>query len=192
MSRSTKISVMISSRCNDEIEFEDKTQKLSNVRKKLKEELEEIKLFDKELFEVWINEDASPEEGSQDSWDHCMNQISKANIVIVLYNGNSGWAKEDGDIGICHAELQTALNHAPAKVRLIVIESENIEDNRRNIRFKEYIEQQNLFRGGGTAKNGKEIIKICKEALRDAVVDMVHLGVAEARKGKFYTGAAFS
>ncbi|MDJ0680255.1 MAG: DUF4062 domain-containing protein [Xenococcaceae cyanobacterium MO_167.B52] len=191
MSRSKKISVMISSRCNDEIEFEDETQKLSNVRKKLKEKLESIKLFDKELFEVWINEDAPPEEGSQDSWDHCMNQISKANIVIILYNGNSGWSKEYGDIGICHAELQTALNHAPAKVRLIEIKSDQkVEENDRNARFKQYIEQQNLFRGGITAKNGEEIIEICKEALRDAVVDMVHLGVAEARKGKFYTGAA--
>ena len=123
MSQSKKISVMISSRCKDQIIFENKTQEISNVRSKLKQELESIKLFDKDLFEVWINEDAPPEEGSQDSWEHCMTQVSQANIVLVLYNGNSGWAKEDGDVGICHAELQTALSHAPAKVRLIQIES---------------------------------------------------------------------
>jgi hypothetical protein len=190
MPESKKISVMISSRCNDEINFERGTKTLSDVRKKLKEKLEEIKLFDKKLFEVWINEDAPPEEGSQDSWEHCMNQVTKANIVLVLYNGNSGWAKEDGDIGICHAELQAALSHAPAKVRLIKIESQaSVEDNDRNKRFKEYIEKQNLFRGNIT-KNGEEIIERCKEALKDAVVDMVNLGVMEARKGKFHTGAA--
>lgn len=190
MSQSKKISVMISSRCKDQIIFENKTQEISNVRSKLKQELESIKLFDKDLFEVWINEDAPPEEGSQDSWEHCMTQVSQANIVLVLYNGNSGWAKEDGDVGICHAELQTALSHAPAKVRLIQIESKpNIEDNDRNKRFKEYIEKQNLFRGE-IAKNGEEVIQRCKEALKDAVVDMVNLGVLEARKGKFYTGAA--
>ena len=190
MFKSKKITVMISSRCNDDINFEAKTQKLSDVRNKLKQDLENIKLLDQEIFEVWINEDAPPEEGSQDAWDHCMNQVSKANIVLVLHNGNSGWAKETGDIGICHAELQTALNHAPAKVRLIKIKFDSEDrQNERDKRFNKYIEQQNLFRGQ-IANNGEDVIERCKETLKEAVVDMVHLGVAEARKGKFYTGAA--
>ena len=122
-----------------------------------------------------------------------MNQVRKANIVLVLYNGKSGWAKEKGDIGICHAELQIALSTAPAKVRLIQIKSnetnETVEENANDKRFKDYVNQQNLFRGR-TANTGEEVIERCKEALRDAVPTMVNLGVREARKGKFYNGEA--
>ncbi|NJP17591.1 MAG: DUF4062 domain-containing protein [Hydrococcus sp. CRU_1_1] len=190
MANSKKIHVMISSRCRDEIEFQGQKKTLSDVRCKLKEELEAIKLFNNQLFEIWINEDAPPDEGSQDSWDHCMNQIQQADIVLVLYNGNSGWAKEDGDIGICHAELQTALSIAPAKVRLIEITSTKTSNkHERDERFKKYIDKQNLFRGQ-TANNGEQIIERCKEALQDAIPKMVRLGVREARKGKFCTGEA--
>jgi len=48
-----------------------------------------------------------------------MRQVREANIVLVLYNGVSGWANRNGEIGICHGELQTALAETPGKVRLI-------------------------------------------------------------------------
>ena len=140
MSSSKRISVMISSRCDDAIVFENEEKTLSDVRRKIKEKLESIEILDGSIFEVWINEDAPPDEGSQDAWEHCMEQVRKANIVLVLYNGNSGWAKGSGDIGICHAELQAALEHSPAKIRLIKIDNKQIENSDRNERFKEYVE----------------------------------------------------
>jgi len=97
---------MISSRCDDPIMLGGVEQKLSDLRRKLKQELEGVSLLGSQLFDVWINEEAASAEGDQDSWEHCMDQVQKADIVLVLYNGNSGWAKADGDIGICHAELQ--------------------------------------------------------------------------------------
>lgn len=192
MASHLKIRVMISSRCKDKILFNDEQKELSDVRYKLKQVLENIHLFNNQLFEVWINEDAPPDEGSLTSWEHCMKQVRDADIVLVLYNGNSGWTKEDGDIGICHAELQTALSTAPAKVRLIKLEP--LQDQKtdagkaRDERFRNYVESQSLFRG--SAKNGEEIIKICKQSLRDAVVKMVHRGVQEASKGEYHTGEA--
>lgn len=142
---------MISSRCIDKILLDSEERELSDVRSLLKQELSNTHLFDSKLFEVWINEDAPPDEGSLDSWEHCMKQVREADIVLVLYNGNSGWAKENGDIGICHAELQTALSTAPAKVRLIKLEP--LQDQRtgadktRDESFKKYVGSQNLFRG---------------------------------------------
>ena len=189
MSNSKQISVMISSRCNDPIVFEEEEKTLSDLRRKIKEELESIEILDGTIFDVWINEDAPPDEASQDAWEHCMEQVRKANIVLVLYNGNSGWAKESGGIGICHAELQAGLEHSPAKLRLIKINNEKLEDGVLNERFKEYVECQNLFRGQAV-NTGEELITQCKKTLREAVVDMVRLGVTEARKGKYYTGAA--
>src|ERR1700730_9433440 len=119
MAAPKKIRVMISSRCLDEISFQGKRASLSDVRKALKVDLENKQLLGSELFDVWINEDAPPAPGTDDSWEACMRQVRNADIILVLYNGVSGWAESSGEIGICHAELQTALAETPGKVRLI-------------------------------------------------------------------------
>jgi hypothetical protein len=106
MARPSTIRVMISSRCNDPIPFRGKPAKLTEIRIELKNNLEKELLFGSQLYEVWINEDAPPAEGSADSWDTCMEQVRLADIVLVLYNGNAGWAKEGADVGICLGELQ--------------------------------------------------------------------------------------
>jgi hypothetical protein len=96
---------MISSRCNDPISFEGKTGTLTDVRLKLKEALERETLLGSQLYEVWINEDAPPAEGTADSWETCLRQVRRADLILVLYNGNAGWAKEGGEIGICLGEF---------------------------------------------------------------------------------------
>ena len=87
--------------------------------RQLKQEIEAEKLFGKEAFEVWINEDEPPEPGAQDSWDLCVEQAREADLLLVLYNGNAGWSLSSGDIGICHAELMTAFSESPGKVSVV-------------------------------------------------------------------------
>lgn len=189
---SKTIKVMISSRCNDPIQLGGKPSTFTEVRRKLKEKIEHTTLFNEELFEVWINEDAPPEEGSTDSWDACLQQVDEADILLILYNGNAGWAKHGGDIGICHAEMERALSTMPAKVRLIELpasDSGKKAEKSRNERFRYYAQSQSLFRGA-LAYNGEEAIQLALEALHAAVVDMVGLGKREARKGKYHLGEA--
>ena len=182
---------MLSSRCTDTVELDSRMVQLTELRRRLKTELEVEVLFGRQLFDVWINEDAPPAAGTEDSWEHCLRQVDEADIVLCLYNGNSGWAKGGGEIGICHAELHKALTTAPAKVRLITLPLADIRegnDGACDERFRESIEKQTRFRRA--ARDGNEAISLCKEALRDAVVDMVHLGGREARRGKFHSGDA--
>jgi hypothetical protein len=191
MARPPVVTVMISSRCNDPVSFEGRETKLTDVRRKLKETLEQERLFGSQFYDVWINEDAPPAEGSADSWETCLRQVRTADLILVLYNGNAGWAKEGGEIGICLGELQTALSVAPARVRLIELPLQPVGSGPardRNQRFRDYVGSQSLFRG--TAKTGEEVITRCKEALREATADMVKLGVREAAKGKYDRGAA--
>lgn len=186
------IKIMISSRCNDPIALNGKAVTFTAVRKKLKAAIEAAQPFAEPFFEVWINEDAPPEEGSTDSWETCLQQVDEANILLVLYNGNAGWAKAGGDIGICHAELERALSISPAKVRLIELplsDPGNKAEKLRNERFRFYVQSQSLFRGA-LAKNGEEAIDLALQALHAAVVDMVGLGKREARKGKYHLGEA--
>jgi hypothetical protein len=190
MATPTQIRVMISSRCNDPVVLGGNPRTFTDLRRQLKEELEGQKVFGSQLFDVWINEDAPAEEGSVDAWETCLEQVRRADIVIVLYNGNSGWAKEGGEVGICHEELATALSSAPAKVRMIGLPVQPTKGlgNQRHERFQKYVESQARF--WRTAENGDEAVKLVKASLREAVAEMVQLGGREAKKGKYTVGEA--
>jgi hypothetical protein len=187
------IRIMISSRCDDRFSLGAKTgATLSEIRKQIKEEIEGQKLFGESFFEVWINEDAPPQPGSNDSWDVCIKAVRDCDVLIVLYNGNAGWTKENGDVGICHAELMTGLSETHGKVFLIFIADKDSKNWPKKIpdkRFQEYVERQNLFRGG-TVKTQKDLIQRIHETLQEALVTLVHRGVKEASRGKFDSGQA--
>ena len=192
MAVSSKLRVMISSRCDDYFPAGQKKTDISAIRKELREEIESIALLGKKPFEVWINEETPPKGGTWDSWDVCLQAVKDCDVLIVISNGNAGWADGAGDIGVCHAELMTGLSIAPAKVRLIELDNIPIKknaDGRRDQRFQNYVAQQSLFRGG-SVKTVKGLKKRVQEALHDAVVSLTQSGVREASKGRFHSGAA--
>lgn len=188
-----KVRVMISSRCLDKFpNGSDEAPCLSSIRSKAKEKIEAVKIFGKKCFEVWINEDAPPNPGSEDSWELCLSQVKSCDVLLVLYNGNAGWAKTDGDIGICHAELMTGLAHAPGKVFLVSIfdkDGDGVPSEEKDKRFQQYVDSQNLFRGGNVATTDQLLQRIY-EAIHEGLISLARRGVREASKGKFHTGAA--
>jgi len=97
----------------DPIILDKKKKTFSDVRLELKKQLEAEMLLGSRIFDVWINEDGVAADGTEDSWTECLKQIDLADIVIVIYNGNAGWLKHSGEIGICHAEMQAVMNSAP-------------------------------------------------------------------------------
>ena len=165
---------------------------MSDIRRELKAEIEAIEVFGKHLFEVWINEETPPQDGTWASWDVCLQAVKDCDILIALSNGNAGWAKDSGDIGVCHAELLTGLSQAPGKVRLIAlgdIAVTKTAQGARNQRFQQYVKTQSLFRGGAAAT--EEALKArVKAALSDAVVALAQAGVRESSKGRFHSGQA--
>ncbi len=192
MARSSKLHVMISSRCNDCFPTGQKTSRLSDIRKELKAEIEAIEIAGKKLFEVWINEDTPPQSGTRDSWEVCIAAVKDCDILLALSNGNAGWASSAGDVGICHAELMTGDSTAPAKVRLVALDNIPITkdaDGERNKRFQDYVQRQSQFRGG-TVKTVGDLKTRVKEALYDALISLAQAGVREASRGKFHSGVA--
>ena len=192
MAKSSKLRVMISSRCLDFFPAGQTVTRLSDIRKTLKAEIEAMEIAGRKTFEAWINEEAPPQGGTWDSWDVCTEAVKDCDIILSISNGNAGWANAAGDVGICHAELMTGLSTAPAKVRLIVLDNIPITKNAegtRNQRFQEYVGKQSLFRGG-TVKTVDELKSRVKEALYDAVVCLAQAGVREASRGKFHSGEA--
>jgi|ERR1700730_258496 len=122
MAKSSKLRVMISSRCNDKFPAGAATT-LTDIRRELKTDIEGMEIAGRKAFEAWTNEDAPPAGGTWDSWDVCIEAVKDCDILLVLSNGNAGWANSSGDVGICHAEMMTGLSIAPAKVRLIALDN---------------------------------------------------------------------
>ncbi len=187
-----RIRVMISSRCKDPVELDGRSVEFTALRRAIKEQITDIRPFGGLLFECWINEDSPAIEGTEDSWEACLKKARLADVLLVLYNGNPGWAKDEGGIGICHAELQTAMSSGAAKVFAIELPIGDLpkatEEASRYDRFRSYFARQNLF--VNKARSGDEVLKAVPAILHEALVELVTLGGREARKGRFDTGDA--
>jgi hypothetical protein len=180
---------MVSSRCLDHFPAVGAID-LSDVRRRLKDRIEKVKLFGQQLISVWINEDAPPAPG-EEGWDACMQQVDRCDILLVLYNGNAGWTAQAGGVGICHGEFQHAYEKAPGKVYPIQLGSTaDIKGHSEtaDARFQAYVETANLFRG--SAKTETELLAVAEETLLHAIAGLVELGGREARRGRYYFGEA--
>ena len=127
MTEPRKINVMISSRVQSR--FRDtKTRKqvtLGEARAALKAALKEELLFGQPLFEVWLSDD--PEDQSsgrtEPALEGSLKQVRAADIVLVLYNGEAGWAFPNQTRGICHLEFLEAWNQERPKLGIVRIGS---------------------------------------------------------------------
>jgi hypothetical protein len=166
---------------------------MSEVRRALKRDIESQQLFGLKPFEVWINEDAEALDHSADSWDACLRQVRDCDVLIVLYNGDAGWAKTGADIGICHAEYAEGLKHSPGKVRLVQLPMKASEgkadEDARNARFDAYKNTISAFRGGEIFTVA-DLTKQVHKALFDAVLTQTRRGGEGSKAGRFDLGAA--
>jgi hypothetical protein len=164
---------------------------LSEFRVKAKQAIEAFEIFGQPSFECWVHEDEPPMAAGTDFWEYCRTAVRARDIILVLFNGNAGYAKDESDIGICHAELMAAREIGGARVRIIDVSQANFGNvsgsKARNQRFQHYIRDQEL--GVRFAANNEEARERLLEALQDAVVAMVREGSASSRKSRYDTGA---
>ncbi len=188
-----KFKIMISSRCKTKIKDVNGEVSLSDIRKEVKQLLEAAKLFDKEVFDVWISEEPYEVSALESSWDACMSQVEKSDLLVCIYTGEAGWTKDKGDIGICHAELESGFNAEPSKVYLINASnalSPKPNTSQADKYFQQYV--TNLNRFYSKADNKNEIIKSIKKIAVEGIVALAKMGKREARKGKYNYGDALN
>ncbi len=146
---------------------------------------------DERLFDVFVNEGEAALAGDGDVEQHCREQIRRADIVLVLYNGSAGWASQGLD-GICHIELRAAMETAPHKVRIIRLPLTR-KPTAADRLFRAYAEAQRPFSTDQTYGTTADIAEQCLKALRTAIVTMVS---ERAREGSLRAarshGDAFS
>jgi hypothetical protein len=185
---SRRLRVMLSSRSSDAVPTPaGGTMLLADLRARMKDALQELEVGGWHPFEVWINEDEPPQEGSRDAWDHCLDQASRADLVIALVNGNAGWSADEAGEGICHAELKRAFDSAPAKVRAVRIPGPATRGAKHE-RFREWVERQHLWMT--RADDAVAALERVREAAVDGLTALAQAGTRELRRGKWHAGDA--
>jgi len=188
------LNVMLSSRCKDTVRFEQKDQPMSVLRKAIKADLEGLRLAGEAVFRVWIHEDESIADGSQKSWDKCMSQARRADVFLMLYNGNAGWPGRSelfaDQVGICHAELALAYNKAPSKVRSIQFPTTGVAKTKSNLAFQRYVAAQNIM--GAQVASGEEAIEQARRAAVAALSALARAGVGVSAAGSYFAGEALA
>ena len=165
------IEVMLSSRVDDPHSALPDGISLREVRERLGTDLMATLFTEDDLFSVFVNEASAARDAGKDIEQHCRSLIDRADVVLVLYNGSAGWAAQ-GLTGICHLELQVALDRAPQKVRVIALPLVS-KPTRSDRAFRAYVEQQGPWMSP-VAGTYDAVRDQCRLALRDAVGEMVH------------------
>lgn len=196
MAEFKKIRVMISSRCTSLVPDGGKEVSMTTVRKRLRDTLEGEELLGYPLFEVWISDQEQDQSQGdlETAWDKSLSEVRKADIVLVLYTGEAGWAPKDGEIGVCHAEFQEVWNTGPAQLKVVRVPgakpkgSKKQAEKMRDRHFREFFESLNPT--SPEAHTADEIVARSLEGVREAVAGLARLGVREARKGRYAYGTA--
>ena len=194
MARSSTIRVMISSRCKSTISFQGKPQELTVLRRAVKQQVEGFRFpgQGKRVFTCWINEDASGAPGTETWWSHCIRQAKDADIVLTLFTGSAGGGMPGSDIGVCHAELEAAMEVAGDRVRLIKLppapDSPDPLDKKRDTSFRGYVNQLAQF--SASVKTGEEVVEQAWCELQESLVKLTQLGGHIFHLGQASTGAA--
>ena len=188
MSKLPTFKVMISSRNADLIDYKGKKAPLSRVRTDIKKAIVDARIFGQQPFDVWINEDAViSADGSATT--KCLDQAREADLLVVLYNGEAGWSTNDG-VGICHAEMEVAINQSASKVFIVELPLSPLgkAPKASDLNFRTYVGR--LRRWRQKASNGEEAIDLVEQAVVQGFAEMARRGAQHALKGAFASGDA--
>jgi len=207
MTEPRKINVMISSRVQSR--FRDantrKQVTLGAARAALKAALEAELLFGQPLFEVWLSDD--PEDQSsgrtEPALEGSLKQVRAADIVLVLYNGEAGWAFPNHTRGICHLEFLEAWNKERPKLGIVRIGSpikskrksaapqdaaKAQAEDERDKAFRQDVEEHRVPISA-SAGSVEEIVAFGKLKVREIAVELLVLGRLEASRAAYSEGA---
>lgn len=195
MAQTKRIRVMLSSRIRTRFNHAvpDDGFVLSEARLSLKQALEDARLFGLPLFEVWTSE--SPADAglglTDTAWDESIKRTREADIVLVLYTGEAGWAAPKRDLGVCHAEYLEAWNGERAKLKVMrvagaVLESRRRDEKLRDERFRAEFERHNPT--SPEAHSVEEIVELGCRQVWEAMAQLTVLGRREARRGEYAHG----
>lgn len=193
LSETKPLSLLISSRCKDEIPFNGNRLPMSELRRALKKKLQDISIAGCRVFDVWIHEDESNASALIDIWEACKEKSRNADVFLMLYNGRAGWLGADtpvkDGVGICHAELAAAYNRSPAKVFSIQFTPvESAPAGSPDAAFQDYVKKLKI--PGAQVKTGQGALERAGELAAAIVLGLAREGVGVNSSGGYFAGEA--
>jgi hypothetical protein len=181
---------MISSRAESGVFSGDAQVKLSEVRKRLQKMLHSLRWSggskngvpvssEQQVFEVWIHENEKAAGSQRTPFEISLDEINRAQIVIVLYNGEAGWAIEERQVGICHAEYQEAVSRRSNIVHVVKLAPTVDSKKKADKAFQTAMENAGQFYA--TVTNEEELQASVLELLQKACADLVRRGASGGR-----------
>jgi hypothetical protein len=99
---------------------EGASSRLTDLREAIKQRLEGERLCGEQVFRVDITPE-HPQAGADKSfWEASIEAVRRADIVLVLYNGDAGFQHPQGG-GICEAEFNEAISSGASRTYLIML-----------------------------------------------------------------------
>jgi len=107
-----KLKVFLSSRVNSAFNNLDGKYSLKDLRQWLREQLETEAFLGEQMLDIIINETDFNSTIAKSAFVNCMDVMRSSNIIVIMYNGEAGWAVSDSDStnGMCHEEFLVAVN----------------------------------------------------------------------------------
>lgn len=177
-----KIKIFISSKVDPVFEGLTETDyTLGKLRTFVKSELEKEEFLGEKIFDVILNEDGFEADFTRDAFEACLEKVSEADVIIILYSGDAGWApdKKKNVNGICHEEYLIAVKDHPGMTFGLNISGHftkykySPEQQVRNKSFKDDVEGYYRFNEYLNETNATElqdyILKIIKADIQTSV-----------------------
>jgi hypothetical protein len=181
-----RLRVMVSSRSL--VKVFDAGEPLSAVRTRLQRWLHSLRWTsggrvagrDEPFFDVWIHEDEAGLAADRSTYQISLDEIGKADIVLVLYTGEAGSATEGTTLGICHAELQAAVARRPEMVFMIRLLPLKSDTRKLDVEFRRYVDGLSLFQKD--ARDEAELHAVAASLVQNVVVRLASRGSVSASR----------
>lgn len=171
MARIPAIDVMVSSRSNTKV-FGGTP--LSAIRERLRERLEGLALAGNRVFDVWIHERDVAPSARRSILEASLEQVAKADVVLVLYTGEAGSAAGDAEIGICHAELREALARRREIVTVVALDPIPEPRSSKDKAFQAFVAKQQLL--VQRARDEAELFEVAARVVHQRVAELAKRG----------------
>ncbi len=185
MNKPPQIKVMLSSRSMSAAFAPPHETTLEQLRRKIQKQLHALRWVLPDdasgpgltsvdpIFDVWIHENDTANAGSNTT-GLSLDQISQADIIIVLYTGEAGSAEGNAQIGICHAELQAALARRGAVVHIVELMPIKQSEEPNDVKFRRYVRELKLFHT--KVEDESDLLAKVRRLLHKAVAELTHRG----------------
>ena len=140
---------------------------------------------------LWVfKSEAEPPLTDQSTIGKCLDEARRAHIFICLCTGDPGVTDADNPLGICHRELQAAINDSPDKVVLIVLSGAETEF-KKHPAFQILVEdfQQTHKKWVASVRNDEEMVDEAVAGVLAAVRRMGWRALSVWRRNRSYSGS---